>query len=430
MGSKIKKVVFTIEKKFPLFGANLITLLRKLRYGWYRLRFFVNSMTSGSDGFDVFKVIYIDPSLVKYGATTRLFEDRGKVLDGNWDLMSTQKFTEGDTYQMLYQHFVENKPWTSTNQYKKLLETISGGVPKWGCSTQKEFDSYLSKIDDLYFDIKQNGYKRNSDPSAVAVYTDRQDKNLEKLDEVAVSIARDGSFLFNDGAHRLTIAQILGISEIPVVVVARHRKWVDFTREVKNFATTQPSGKLYQCAYHPDLLEIPCDYKDERWPAIKEHISSETQTALDIGANFGYMCFLLEKQCGVDATMVEINPHEVQIARVIRDALEASFTIEEKNILSYGQGSEIKFDTVLALNIFHHFLKRKTEYEKLVSFLHKLSCKEIFFEAHNHKETQMNSAYRNYPSEEFAKFVMKEAGLSEYKKIGEYENGRILYKIF
>ena len=46
-----------------------------------------------------------------------------------------------------------------------------------------------------------------------------------ELGEIIVHIARDGSFLFDDGRHRLSIAKILRLTQVPVLVLLRHRDW-------------------------------------------------------------------------------------------------------------------------------------------------------------------------------------------------------------
>ncbi|WP_255192170.1 hypothetical protein [Natronobeatus ordinarius] len=38
---------------------------------------------------------------------------------------------------------------------------------------------------------------------------------------------RDGEPLLIDGQHRLFIAKVCGVEEIPVLVVVRHREYVD-----------------------------------------------------------------------------------------------------------------------------------------------------------------------------------------------------------
>jgi hypothetical protein len=46
--------------------------------------------------------------------------------------------------------------------------------------------------------------------------------------EISVNIDRHGRYRFQDGRHRLAIARTLGIACVPVRVLVRDRKWVEF----------------------------------------------------------------------------------------------------------------------------------------------------------------------------------------------------------
>jgi len=47
------------------------------------------------------------------------------------------------------------------------------------------------------------------------------------LDEVMIDRGRDGEPLLVDGSHRIFIAKICDVPEIPVLVVVRHREYVE-----------------------------------------------------------------------------------------------------------------------------------------------------------------------------------------------------------
>ena len=79
--------------------------------------------------------------------------------------------------------------------------------------------------------------------------------------------------------------------------------------------------------------------------------------------------------------------------------------------------SENKFDVVLALNIFHHFIKTEQFHQKLVKLLNNLNTDVIIFESHDPKEEQMDNSYKNYSPEEFVQFIMKETGLTKHEEI-------------
>ncbi len=81
------------------------------------------------------------------------------------------------------------------------------------------------------------------------------------------------------------------------------------------------------------------------------------------------------------------------------------------------------------MNIFHHFLKKKELYFKLIELLKRLKMKELFLQTHRHNEAQMEGAYKNYSPEEVVDFVLENSCLDEFKLIGE-EDGRPIYKLY
>ena len=86
-----------------------------------------------------------------------------------------------------------------------------------------------------------------------------------------------------------------------------------------------------------------------------------------------------------------------------------------------------KYDIVLALSIFHHFLKSKNTYNKLTKFLGELDIKIMFFEPHKFNEPQMKNAYINYNEPDFINYVLENSCLNKYKLLGKLQNGRSLY---
>ena len=88
------------------------------------------------------------------------------------------------------------------------------------------------------------------------------------------------------------------------------------------------------------------------------------------------------------------------------------------------------FDVILALSIFHHFIKKEKTYREFIQFLKHLKGKEMFFEPHKPNELQMSKTYRNFADDDFAKFIVKNSSFNNFKIIGYSEVGRPLYKIY
>ena len=211
------------------------------------------------------------------------------------------------------------------------------------------------------------------------------------------------------------------------MILIRHKEWMNFINELATY-TQKTGGNLYQPAYHPDLLDVPFVYGEKRYEIIKNSISSG-KTLLDIGANFGYFCHKFSK-VGFMCTAVEINPQDVYFMKKLKDINNDKFKIAQSSIFEFQKDEKIQFDTVLALNIFHHFLKREPEYNRLKEFLSRLECNEMFFETHDHKEDQMESAYKNFKSQEFVNFILSNSCLNNYYLLYEFKDGRKLYRLY
>lgn len=87
-----------------------------------------------------------------------------------------------------------------------------------------------------------------------------------------------------------------------------------------------------------------------------------------------------------------------------------------------------EFSVVLALNIFHHFLKTEENYEQLLELLDTLQMDELVFQSHRRNSPQMDGAYVRLAEDEFAEFLVERSCLSEFERVGVPEDdGRPLY---
>ena len=145
---------------------------------------------------------------------------------------------------------------------------------------------------------------------------------------------------------------------------------------------------------------------------------------MDIGANLGYFCHKFEDE-GFDCYAFEISERYLYLMKKLKRAENKKFKIIEKSVLDIE--GELNFDVVLALNIFHHFLKEEEIYNKFIEFLGRLKAKEMFFQSHRVGEPQMKSAFKNFRPHEFADFILEHSNFQSYKLIGE-DKGRLIYK--
>lgn len=144
-------------------------------------------------------------------------KNQGVVLGGDWDCCS-ENVKISSTYVASNQRFKEGKRWKDTDYYDCFLKSIYAskkkrvkGIKNWDKFRQE----WLLAKDRLYCDIKNNGYKSQS-----------QIKGGNAEDEVEVGVSRTGKVLLVDGIHRLSIAKILGIKEIPVIVKVWHKNYI------------------------------------------------------------------------------------------------------------------------------------------------------------------------------------------------------------
>ena len=257
--------------------------------------------------------------------------------------------------------------------------------------------------------------------------------HLAQLDKCAVGepspimvrVGRDGQLLLAGGHTHLFMAQMLELTSIPVQVTWWHRDWALFRLQLLDYAR-QWGGKLYQPPLHPTLYDIPVAHDDLRFELIQSHMPTTGGTLLDIGANLGYFCHRFE-EAGFHGYAVERSLECFYIMNRLRIAEGKHFTAVYSDIFEFWEKSE--FDVVLALNVFHHFLKTRDEYDALKQFLQRIRAKVIFFEPHLPDEPQMSEAYRNFGPTRFVEFVASNTGLPHWTCIGQGEEGRPIYML-
>lgn len=150
----------------------------------------------------------------------------GVVVGGDWDL-NTVDFS-GKHFEAFRQRFVEGKPWKQTILYQDAISRTPGNYYH-GCRTEGEVADRLRQYELIYEAIARHGYLSQRElllRSRAAGSHDIRTSPVE-LDEVLVHIDRNGNYIFDDGRHRLSMAKILGVRQIPVLVIVRHRKWIE-----------------------------------------------------------------------------------------------------------------------------------------------------------------------------------------------------------
>ncbi len=373
---------------------------------------------------DPYQVYWISPHVMKhtiYGPddVPNPATVSGMIKEGDWD-RKTLPIEELDIVQGAKDRFTAGMDWPETEYYQSHLDRILTGEQWRGCRSKQDLDEYFTQFDRLYEKIKKNGYRPQSELRE-AEFGD----TAPVEHEITVHIDRGGRFLFCDGRHRLAIALVLGIEKIPVKVCIRHAKWHEFCQEILTSAKSS-GGKVYQPLTHPDLQNIPSAHDEDRLVIISKHLPESKGDLLDIGANWGFFCHRFE-ELGFNCYAVETDPETAYFLEKLRIAQDRRFTVINKSILTYTK--KRRFDIVLALNIFHHFLKTKGDYDALTRFLEQMDMDAMIFEPHHTTEPQMKNAYRNYEPDEFVNFIQKHSCLNHSDLIGTAEDGRSIYKL-
>jgi 2-polyprenyl-3-methyl-5-hydroxy-6-metoxy-1,4-benzoquinol methylase len=358
------------------------------------------------------ETLYIDPEKIEYVAQKGfdIYKYKGRVLGGDWDI-EVVPFKELDFFKSFQMRVEDNIPWEETDYYKRVLQQIAEGKVKWGCKSKEELDERCSKLDVIYRDMKEHGYREGWNEN-----------------EITVNIGRNGELLFNNGRHRLTFGKLLGMREIPAKVTVRHKEWVAFKKEIYEYSK-KFDNKVYAPLLHPDLSNIPSHYGDERFIIIKNHLTVEGGRLLDIGCHWGYFCHKFEDK-GFDCYCVEKSNLNLYFLNRLKESENKKFKVIPHSIFNLPSDMPAEYNVILALSTFHHFIKEEKIYKRFIKFLKNIKGSEMFFEPHNPDEPQMKGAFRNFSNDEFADFIVQNSSFANFERIGFSEYGRPLYRIF
>lgn len=370
--------------------------------------------------------IWIDPrSIELYLDEDGRQASQTGALPEDWDLAS-KPLQEWPLFHAIQAHYASGAAWEDTDFYRATCTEIAAGQTSWGCKSIEALHAKLKRLDDLHDELANRDIQEAGSASA----NDRRDQpvSLGEFDEVSVGIGRDGLVIATGGEARLVLAKLLGLQRIPAVVALRHPQWQIFQAELLDWANSR-EGKSYQPFTHPDLQHIPVQHNDGRFELMAAYLASQSPPLqggrlLDIGAFFGYFCHCFE-EIGFHCTAVENHPKHLYFMKKLHHAQRRRFEIIEQSI--FDATDVLKYDVVLALSIFHHFLKTPASFEALRSLLGRLDTRILFFEPHCPTDYVMSNAHVNFTSDEFVAFILEHSCLNRAQKLGTVSRGRSLY---
>ncbi len=409
--TKLRKLI----RRFPILRRVLRSLYRSFQY---RTAYLLGRCRQTR-----LTVIEVDPQDIEYTVAQddptlagNAVWHFGTVAGGDWDLNGHPINEHGDVYTILEKRVKQGMAFCDIDEFQDHLRRIDTGKIVDSCASHEEYYARWQAIEQLYCAIEAEGYRRQQD---------LETKN--PLDEIRVQIGRRGELLFEEGVHRLAIAQLLQLERVPVIVTRRHKDWADLRRDVIRIAVQR--GFVHQPFNHPDLDTIPriygnelhdqAAYGNDRWTLIKESLPVSTGSVLDIGAYFGYFAHRFET-LGFECYALEPDPQNLAVLRRWRDIRGMGFTVWPESLCSIRQ---FDFDVVLALNIFHHLVITKQQHDQLVDFLRQVRCQAMYFEPGE----SSSEAYRPFTEREFVTFVLDNSRLTRARQLGRAREGRNVY---
>lgn len=197
--------------------------------------------------------LHIDPNTIEYFTDdVSMYKGSGRVIGGSWDLdsncLNEHWITEG-----LKERFVHKMAWEDTTYVQHADSLFSSGRHLWGYNNIDQFiDERCEYVDNLYESMSNEGYQTDSSIGFPQNDT-RRDGTTHGYDPL-ICIGRRGEFIIRDGRHRLIISQIIDVSQIPIMVLARHSLWQDFREYASHIST--PLNPIFEFDFdsHPDLI--------------------------------------------------------------------------------------------------------------------------------------------------------------------------------
>lgn len=175
-----------------------------------------------------FELVWVDPDKIAWGRLP--FSTSGEnahigVAGGNWDRFR-MRWELNYIHQSIHKRYKEGAEWEMTPAYKYAKNAIERGKSRWhSTSTVEELDAKCEEVDQLYRQIKKEGYKKQSDlPEHKRQYIQLYGKTVPR--EITVAVGRNGELIrVNEGRHRLSIAKTLDLEKIPALVQIKHVRW-------------------------------------------------------------------------------------------------------------------------------------------------------------------------------------------------------------
>jgi len=215
-----------------------------------------------------YNIYWVDPFAIEYCSTIGY--------DNRWDnfgKVTSVELTDGkvtdelelwrETFRL---RFTENTPWEKTPAVQNAFKSIEKGVDVRR-STKENYLELCNRWDRLFEVLSAEGYKsqknliyESNEPVKKGLTSQRSFK-AAICDEITIDIGPQGKLLFVDGRHRLVLARLLSLDSVSVVVLRRHKKWMDKREKIQSDGVDQIHHSYFSeqnddLRNHPDLQDI------------------------------------------------------------------------------------------------------------------------------------------------------------------------------
>ena len=367
------------------------------------------------------------PRSMRGKVTLNIWEYKGKVVGGDWDRLEIE-FDGCDFFRSCEERVSAGTEWEQLPYYRHILSIIEGKSrewhDEWECRTREDIDRKFRGLDEIFADIRHNGYRGRS-----TVGDARRRIGLRDLeDEIAVNVGRHGDLLFNNGRHRLTFAKLAGVTTVPVKITVRHTEWEAFKREIEANARRH-GGKVLTPLTHVDLCAAPSWYSGLLYEIIRRNLGEGNRTVLDLGAHWGYFCQRFEED-GFRCTAVEDTEEDLYFLHRLRRAENRDFHVLAESVLDLGEKGPLKFDAVLALGVFDRIAAGDSTLDRFRRLLGGLDANEMYFGLLHRGEPGAGSVLEGLSVDELLGFVLSSSCFSGCGQIGQDDFGQTVYKLW
>lgn len=163
------------------------------------------------------QVIYVKQKDINLFYKCKEVNGTGKVISGDWDLTLEYSEDAEIKYRFCKMHWNEGIPWENTGIYAYILERINLFGQYDNLQNLSEVKTRYKELDKIFNEVKETRCLR----------TQKQvnPNNFREVGGIVVHIDRYNKPIWHsNGTHRLIIARLLNIHQIPVQLGVVHKR--------------------------------------------------------------------------------------------------------------------------------------------------------------------------------------------------------------